>query len=101
MDLKVPQSAHPLSSKDAVKFGKDFTIGALAAVVSKTIIAPIERVKLILQLQSSQTTIAVDKRYKGMVDCFLRVPKEQGFLSLWRGNISNCLRASSQESLVL
>ncbi|KAI1724347.1 mitochondrial carrier protein [Ditylenchus destructor] len=87
------------NSADAVKFGKDFTIGALAAVLAKTAIAPIERVKLILQLQSSQTTIPVSQRYKGMVDCFLRVPREQGFISLWRGNVSNCLRASSQESL--
>jgi len=84
---------------DAIKFGKDFSVGGIAAVIAKTIVAPIERVKLILQLQASQTTIAVDKRYKGMVDCFIRVPKEQGFLSFWRGNWSNILRASAQESL--
>jgi solute carrier family 25 (adenine nucleotide translocator) protein 4/5/6/31 len=36
-----------------------------------------------------------------MVDCLLRVPREQGFLSFWRGNLSNILRASSQESLGL
>jgi hypothetical protein len=35
---------------DAVKFGKDFTIGAAAAVIAKAIVAPIERVKLILQV---------------------------------------------------
>ena len=34
-----------------------------------------------------------------MVDCFLRLPREQGFLSFWRGNVSNMLRAASQESL--
>ena len=50
------------------------------------------------QLQASQATIAVDRRYKGMVDCFIRVPREQGFLSFWRGNWSNILRASAQVS---
>jgi len=92
-------AASTLSVNDAIKFSKDFTAGAAAAVVAKTIIAPIERVKLILQLQTSQSTIAVDKRYKGMIDCLIRVPKEQGFLSFWRGNLSNVFRASSQESL--
>ncbi|KAI6243790.1 ADP/ATP translocase [Aphelenchoides fujianensis] len=92
--------AFSLPSTDVlVKFGKDFGLGGGSAVVAKTLIAPIERVKLILQLQAAQTTIQADKRYNGMVDCFLRVPKEQGFLSFWRGNWSNILRASSQESL--
>ncbi|KAE9551139.1 hypothetical protein FO519_005648 [Halicephalobus sp. NKZ332] len=87
------------NADDAIKFGKDFSVGGAAAVIAKTIVAPIERVKLILQLQTSQKTIAVEKRYKGMIDCFVRVPREQGFLSFWRGNWSNILRASAQESL--
>ncbi|PAV90717.1 hypothetical protein WR25_05498 [Diploscapter pachys] len=82
--------------KDAVRFSKDFVAGAFAAAIAKTVVAPIERVKLVLQLQSGQETIAVDKRYKGMVDCFIRLPKEQGFLSFWRGNWVNILRACSQ-----
>ncbi|KAI6171146.1 ADP/ATP translocase [Aphelenchoides bicaudatus] len=61
----------------------------------------IERVKLILQLQTAQVTIKADRRYKGMIDCFLRLPKEQGFLSFWRGNWSNILRSSSQVLLNL
>ena len=35
---------------DAIKFGKDFSVGGIAAVIAKTIVAPIERVKLILQV---------------------------------------------------
>ncbi|TKR81253.1 hypothetical protein L596_015155 [Steinernema carpocapsae] len=80
---------------DAIKFGKDFVTGATVAVVAKTVVAPVERVKLILQLQSAQATISSDKRYKGVVDCFLRVPKEQGFFSFWRGNFVNILRSCS------
>ncbi|KAJ1352350.1 hypothetical protein KIN20_008673 [Parelaphostrongylus tenuis] len=71
----------------------------MGAVVAKMVIAPVERVKLILQLQNSQTTLAPEKRYKGMVDCFIRVPKEQGFLSFWRGNAVNIFRSCCQESL--
>ncbi|MCP9265030.1 ADP/ATP translocase 4 [Dirofilaria immitis] len=42
------------NTNDATKFLKDLALGASAAVVAKTIIAPIERVKLILQLQNAQ-----------------------------------------------
>uniref|UniRef100_A0A8R1TQ99 ADP/ATP translocase n=1 Tax=Onchocerca volvulus TaxID=6282 RepID=A0A8R1TQ99_ONCVO len=90
---------HIPNANDATKFLKDLTLGASAAIVAKTIIAPIERVKLILQLQNAQKTIAVEKRYKGMLDCFIRIPIEQGFLSFWRGNLVNIARACSQESL--
>ncbi|CAD6196410.1 unnamed protein product [Caenorhabditis auriculariae] len=86
---------------DVLKFSKDFFAGAAAAAISKTVIAPMERVKLILQLQNSQSTLAIDKRYKGIIDCFVRVPKEQGFLSFWRGNWVNIMRSCSQESLGL
>jgi hypothetical protein len=44
-------SSHPTTSLDtAVKFTKDSGIGAISAVVAKTLVAPIERVKLILQV---------------------------------------------------
>uniref|UniRef100_A0A914RLQ5 ADP/ATP translocase n=1 Tax=Parascaris equorum TaxID=6256 RepID=A0A914RLQ5_PAREQ len=33
-----------------------------------------------------------------MIDCFIRVPREQGFLSFWRGNLVNVARSCSQES---
>lgn len=36
--------------EDALKFSKDCFAGASAAVVAKTVIAPVERVKLILQV---------------------------------------------------
>lgn len=39
-------------SDDAVKFLKDFCAGAFAAVVAKTVMAIIERIKLILQVIS-------------------------------------------------
>ncbi|KAI6205771.1 hypothetical protein M3Y94_00830200 [Aphelenchoides besseyi] len=94
----IPELSLP-SKESVIKFAKDFSLGGGSAVVAKTLIAPIERVKLILQLQAAQSTIEATKRYNGMIDCFLRVPREQGFLSFWRGNWSNILRATSQESL--
>lgn len=53
------------SPKDALSFAKDFMAGGVSAAVSKTAVAPIERVKLLLQVQHVSKQISVDKRYKG------------------------------------
>lgn len=63
---------------DASSFGKDLLAGGVAAAVSKTAVAPIERVKLLLQVQASSKQISPEARYKGMVDCLVRIPREQG-----------------------
>lgn len=83
----------------AKKFMIDWLTGGTAAAVSKTAVAPIERVKLLLQVQHAQKTIAVDKRYKGIIDCISRVTSEQGFFSLWRGNFANVLRYFPTQAL--
>jgi len=80
-------------------FVRDFFIGGISAAVSKTVVAPIERVKLLLQVQHASKHIPEDKRYKGIVDCFSRVSKEQGFFSLWRGNLANVIRYFPTQAL--
>jgi len=83
----------------AIGFAKDLLAGGVSAAVSKTAVAPIERVKLLLQVQASSTQIAADKQYKGIVDAFTRIPREQGFGSLWRGNLSNVIRYFPTQAL--
>ena len=73
-------------------FMSDFMIGGISAAVSKTLVAPIERVKLLLQVQDASQSIKPEDRYNGIGDCFSRVIKEQGFASLWRGNLANVVR---------
>jgi solute carrier family 25 (adenine nucleotide translocator) protein 4/5/6/31 len=80
-------------------FFKDFMIGGVSAAVSKTAVAPIERVKLLLQVQDASKHITEDKKYKGISDCFSRVYKEQGFASLWRGNLANVIRYFPTQAL--
>lgn len=38
-------------SETAISFAKDFLAGGIAAAISKTAVAPIERVKLLLQVR--------------------------------------------------
>nr|BAR13238.1 adenine nucleotide translocase insect3 [Stenotus rubrovittatus] len=78
-------------------FLKDFVAGGVSAAISKTVVAPIERVKLILQVQHVSTQI--DKKYNGIVDAFVRIPKEEGILSLWRGNLANVIRYFPTQAL--
>jgi len=84
---------------DPVSFAKDFLAGGIAAAISKTAVAPIERVKLLLQVQAASKQIAADQQYKGMVDCFVRIPKEQGFAAYWRGNLANVIRYFPTQAL--
>ena len=67
--------------------------------MSKTVVAPLERVKILLQIQDAQKFIPKEERYKGIVDCFSRVHKEQGFLSFWRGNVVNVVRYFPTQAL--
>ena len=41
-------------TEQAISFAKDFLAGGIAAAISKTAVAPIERVKLLLQGGMSQ-----------------------------------------------
>ncbi|KAF0314796.1 ADP,ATP carrier protein [Colletotrichum asianum] len=88
-----------MSLTDPVAFMKDFVAGGISAAISKTVVAPIERVKLLLQVQHISKQISEEMRYKGMVDCFIRIPKEQGFLSYWRGNMANVIRYFPTQAL--
>jgi len=84
---------------DPVSFLKDFLAGGIAAAVSKTAVAPIERVKLLLQVQAASKQISAENAYKGMVDCFVRIPKEQGIIAYWRGNMANVIRYFPTQAL--
>jgi len=85
------------------QLASDLLIGGSIGAVSKTVMAPVERVKLLMQTQDSNPDVLSGKvqRYKGIGDCFRRVKAEQGMLSFWRGNLVNCLRYAPQQGSAL
>lgn len=75
------------------KFSVDFLMGGTAGIFAKSAAAPIERVKLLLQNQGELMKRGQLKRpYVGIGDCFQRVLRDEGFMSLWRGNQANIIR---------
>lgn len=81
-------------------FFVNFILGGLSATISKTATAPMERIKLILQTQDSNDKILqTGRRYKGIINCFSRVVKEEGPKELWRGNMANIIRYFPTQAL--
>lgn len=75
------------------RFSIDFMMGGMAAVISKSAAAPIERVKLLLQNQGELLKRGqLRTPYTGLGDCFKRILREEGLLAFWRGNQANVIR---------
>jgi solute carrier family 25 (adenine nucleotide translocator) protein 4/5/6/31 len=97
-DQKKP--ADTKAKKPKLGFYEDFMIGGVSAGVSKTCAAPIERVKLLVQNQDEMIKQGtLDRRYGGVIDCFKRTIADEGFASLWRGNLANVLRYFPTQAL--
>eukprot|EP00929_Paragymnodinium_shiwhaense_P110149 TRINITY_DN768_c1_g1_i16.p2 TRINITY_DN768_c1_g1~~TRINITY_DN768_c1_g1_i16.p2 ORF type:complete len:303 (+),score=80.80 TRINITY_DN768_c1_g1_i16:87-995(+) len=89
--------------KGESNFWVDMALGGVSGAIVKTGMAPIERVKLLLQTQDSNPKIisGEEPRYTGIGDCFRRVHAEQGMGAFWRGNFVNCLRYAPQQGSAL
>merc|ERR1711970_954774 len=85
---------------DKLGFAENFMLSGVAAGVSKTAAAPIERVKLLVQNQNEMIKQGrLDKPYSGVVDCASRVLKTEGVYPFWRGNLANVLRYFPTQAL--
>merc|ERR1712226_1322908 len=81
-------------------FAENFMLSGVAAGVSKTAAAPIERVKLLIQNQDEMIKQGrLDKPYNGVLDCTKRVLSTEGVYPFWRGNLANVLRYFPTQTL--
>uniref|UniRef100_A0A6N2JYA3 ADP,ATP carrier protein n=1 Tax=Salix viminalis TaxID=40686 RepID=A0A6N2JYA3_SALVM len=88
------------SEKGLAGFAVDFLMGGVSAAVSKTATAPIERVKLLIQNQDEMIKAGrLSEPYKGIGECFGRTIKDEGMMSLWRGNNANVIRYFPTQAL--
>jgi len=81
-------------------FFENFMLSGVAAGVSKTVAAPIERIKLLVQNQDEVIKQGIlDRKYNGIVDCATRTMASEGTFSFWRGNLANVLRYFPTQAL--
>lgn len=81
-------------------FAENFALSGVAAVISKTAAAPIERIKLLVQNQDEMIKSGrLSEPYKGIMDCTMRTYTNEGFLPFWRGNFANCIRYFPTQAL--
>ncbi|XP_054636371.1 mitochondrial carnitine/acylcarnitine carrier protein isoform X1 [Dunckerocampus dactyliophorus] len=68
--------------------GQIFLSGCLAGVFTTVIVAPGERIKCLLQVQAGSGT----PKYSGPLDCAMRLYKEQGIRSVYKGTVLTLIR---------
>jgi len=87
-------------SNKKLGFAENFMLSGVAAAVSKTAAAPIERVKLLVQNQGEMLKQGIlDRPYNGVVDCTMRTLKSEGPVAFWRGNMANVIRYFPTQAL--
>ncbi|EDK42848.1 hypothetical protein PVL30_000993 [Lodderomyces elongisporus] len=62
--------------------------GGIAGAVSRTVVSPFERAKILLQLQGPGSQHA----YRGMFPTIAQMYREEGWRGWFRGNTLNCIR---------
>lgn len=79
-----------LSVTDAIKrwevAGKTLLAGGVAGAVSRTVVAPFERLKIIFQTQGQPPI------YTGVVQALQKIGREEGVRGYFKGNGVNCVR---------
>ncbi|TIC37632.1 hypothetical protein E3Q09_00641 [Wallemia mellicola] len=77
----------PHKSYDGKKMMEWFIAGGASGVASRTAVSPIERLKILQQVQSFSKA-----EYTGLWSSLKKMYKEEGFKGFMRGNGINCLR---------
>lgn len=66
-----------------------FVCGGAAGAIARTTVAPIDRIKILMQTAHIQGTEA---KYRSIMGTARQIIANEGVGRLWRGNLTNCLR---------
>ncbi|KAH2100599.1 hypothetical protein KXW75_002498 [Aspergillus fumigatus] len=92
-----PVNAPPLKSTPVLTKTKErisdpviaaFIAGGVAGAVSRTIVSPLERLKILLQIQ----TVGREEYKLSIWRALVKIGKEEGWRGFMRGNGTNCIR---------
>lgn len=85
-----------MKAKDSLR---QVSAGAAAGAVTKTLAAPLDRLKLVVQLRGSLADKKKAAAYEGPVKALVRMIQTEGILALWRGNVPTILINCGKEGL--
>ncbi|KAL0333204.1 UNVERIFIED_CONTAM: Thylakoid ADP,ATP carrier protein, chloroplastic [Sesamum angustifolium] len=84
---------HPLAMVALVpKDGALFAAGAMAGAFAKTVIAPLDRVKLLMQTHGLRAGQDRVKKGIGFIEDLTLIGKEEGIKGYWKGNLPQVIR---------
>ncbi|KAL1545490.1 putative envelope ADP,ATP carrier protein, chloroplastic [Salvia divinorum] len=86
--LKHPLTMVALVPKDAALFAA----GAIAGAAAKTVTAPLDRIKLLMQTHGLRAGQVGAKKGIGFVEAISMIGKEEGLKGYWKGNLPQVIR---------
>jgi len=91
----------PESHKNNASSGhlKKILCGGLAGVVSRTCTAPLDRLKVLLQVQGQQRVVG-NRQNMGAIQ-MLRAMWREGIFTMWKGNLVNCMKIFPENAVRL
>ncbi|KAI0330140.1 mitochondrial carrier [Cubamyces sp. BRFM 1775] len=103
-----PETKKPAGTWLSPQLSSYFIAGGIAGAASRTVVSPLERLKIIQYVSSLSSSLQLltdclfasmqvqpsssDRQYKGVWSSLVRMWREEGFKGFMRGNGINCLR---------
>ncbi|KAL0557873.1 hypothetical protein IC582_006424 [Cucumis melo] len=84
-DFAIVEKKHTVRTRGAMNTTKHLWSGAIAAMVSRTLVAPLERLKLEYIVRGEQ---------RNLCDLVKKIAASQGLKGFWKGNFVNILRTA-------
>ncbi|KYQ93278.1 transmembrane protein [Tieghemostelium lacteum] len=93
----VTSTPKPMEPMKKVVFNSNHLYsGAIAGVLSRTLTAPLERIKILNQIEP---LLDNGTKYNKIIPAFKTILKEEGFKGLFKGNGTNVLKAAPQSAI--
>lgn len=98
------QEANLQVSRDWHSTAATFVAGGVAGAASRTLTAPLDRIKIIVQegylINAPKGTTLSSRKNARLIDVAKMIFADGGAKSFWRGNLINCLKAGPEFALV-
>ncbi|XP_010923043.1 probable envelope ADP,ATP carrier protein, chloroplastic [Elaeis guineensis] len=69
-----------------------FSAGAIAGAAAKTVTAPLDRIKLLMQTHGLRAADGSGKKGIGFIEAITLIGKEEGIKGYWKGNLPQVIR---------